>query len=157
MSAPRGAVVEVVGAPPPPVTVNDVRRVAARAMAALGVGDAVLSVRFAGDAVVRRYNRDWRGIDRATDVLSFPAGGDTGAGGLLGDLLVSRDRARVQAARAGIRVRREVEELVLHGLLHLLGHDHESDRGEMDALELDLRARILDGRSGPKPLARRIR
>jgi probable rRNA maturation factor len=94
---------------------------------------------------VRGYNRRFRGVDAPTDVLSFPAAAPpAGGGAFLGDLLISRDRARVQARRAGLELSREVAELVLHGLLHLLGYDHERDEGEMNRLEWKLRARVLD-------------
>ena len=131
--------VEVVGNPPGGVRADDVRAALAAALAALGRRDAALTVRFAGDATLRAYNRRYRGVDRTTDVLSFPLGGMADGRRYLGDLLLSRERARVQAASAGLTVKREVEELVLHGLLHLLGFDHERDAGRMADVERRLR------------------
>jgi probable rRNA maturation factor len=96
----------------------------------------------ADDAALRRANRRYRGLDRPTDVLSFP-GCDSAEGRHLGDVLVSLPRAARQARRLGHALDREVRELVLHGVLHCLGHDHERDSGEMDALELALRRRWL--------------
>jgi len=83
-----------------------------------------------GDAELRRLNRQYRGKDYATDVLSFPA-----AEGHLGDLAISAARARSQAREFGHTTEDEVRILMLHGLLHLLGLDHESDGGRMARAE----------------------
>lgn len=99
-----------------------------------------LGVRFAGDRELRRANREYRGKDYATDVLSFP--GDPGDGHL-GDILISVPRARHQALEAGHDADREVEILLLHGVLHCLGHDHETDDGAMERLERRLRKKYL--------------
>ena len=89
-----------------------------------------------GDAELRRLNRDFRGKDSATDVLSFPsaASGDRKIA-VLGDLAISLARARAQAREFGHTTEQEVRILMLHGLLHLLGMDHESDRGRMARAE----------------------
>lgn len=97
-----------------------------------------LSVRFVSDRQIRDLNRRYREKDTPTDVLSFP-GGDTPEGFHLGDLVIGVPTARRQAAALGHPLGREIRELVLHGVLHLLGHDHEVDGGAMDALELDMR------------------
>jgi probable rRNA maturation factor len=97
-----------------------------------------LSVLFCGDARMRRLNRVYRGKDKTTDVLAFPAG----AGALLGDIVVSVPYAARQARRRGERASREIDRLLLHGYLHLLGYDHETDSGEMDALEARTRLRL---------------
>jgi probable rRNA maturation factor len=109
---------------------------------------ASLGVRFASDREVRRWNRELRGKDRPTDVLSFP--GEAAPAGEprqephhLGDILISVPAARRQAAAAGHGVERELHTLLLHGLLHCLGHDHETDGGEMERLERRLRRRWL--------------
>ena len=94
---------------------------------------------------MKGLNRTYRGRNRATDVLSFPAGGD-GAAGIdcyLGDVVISADTALEQAEREGHSLEREMGELVIHGILHLCGYDHETDRGEMNRLELKLRRRLL--------------
>jgi probable rRNA maturation factor len=83
------------------------------------------------DADLRRLNRDFRGQDYATDVLSFPSAGDGG----LGDIAISLQRARAQAIRYGHALEKEICVLLLHGVLHLLGHDHETDRGGMARAE----------------------
>jgi probable rRNA maturation factor len=103
-----------------------------------------LGVRFVGDRSMRLTNRRFRGKDQTTDVLSFPGEdvGDTG-GAHLGDILISVPTARRQAAEAGHPVDRELKILILHGILHCLGHDHETDQGEMERLERRLRKRWL--------------
>jgi probable rRNA maturation factor len=103
-------------------------------------------VRFASDREMRRLNRDFRGKDRPTDVLSFPGGEEPGAGWHLGDVVISVPTARRQAAAAGHPAERELRLLLLHGVLHCLGHDHETDQGEMERLERRLRRRWLEDR-----------
>jgi probable rRNA maturation factor len=102
-----------------------------------------VGVALVGDAHMRRLNRRYRGIDRVTDVLSFPA--DTAdpvrAVWFLGDLAIARGLAARQARREGHSIATELRILALHGLLHLLGYDHETDQGEMRRLEERLRQR----------------
>lgn len=109
-----------------------------------GPAGVSLTVRFDSDRQIHELNRRYRGKDRSTDVLSFPGGG-TPEGLHLGDLVIAVPTARRQAAGLGHSLGREIRELVLHGLLHLLGHDHEVDGGVMDALELELRQRWIEG------------
>ncbi|WP_321477454.1 rRNA maturation RNase YbeY [uncultured Paludibaculum sp.] len=85
-----------------------------------------------GDEELRRLNREFRASDYATDVLSFPSGSPVGP---LGDIAISTERAQAQAAENGHSTPTEIQILLLHGLLHLLGHDHETDRGQMRRLE----------------------
>ena len=89
------------------------------------------------DARVRRLNRDFRATDAATDVLSFPAD----ERGMLGDIVIAEGVARRQAREAGHAFGTELRVLALHGLLHLLGYDHERDDGRMARLERRLRRR----------------
>ena len=110
------------------------------AQAAVGLAGEV-DVLLAGDRTLRRLNREFRGKDKATDVLSFPAAAEV-AGEYAGDLAISLDTARKQAEEHGHALRDEVRVLLLHGLLHLNGMDHETDRGEMAAREAELRARL---------------
>jgi probable rRNA maturation factor len=91
------------------------------------------------DRRIRRLNRIWRGIDAATDVLSFPAGADPGPARHLGDLVISRETAARQARHEGHSLATELRVLALHGLLHLLGYDHERDSGRMARIERRLR------------------
>lgn len=98
-----------------------------------------LVVALVSDGTMRRLNRDFRGVPRATDVLSFPAGSPAGAarGALpwIGDVVIATGVAERQARRVGHSVERELRRLALHGLLHVLGYDHETDDGRMERLE----------------------
>ncbi len=93
-----------------------------------------LGVRFCGDRQMRQVNREFRSQNETTDVLSFP-----GEEGHLGDILISVPKAQRQAAAARHTLERELKTLLLHGVLHCLGYDHETDEGEMDRLERRLR------------------
>lgn len=90
------------------------------------------------DAAIRRANSVFRGERKATDVLSFP----DGENGRLGDILISAQRAHRQAEDYGHSVEEEIKILVLHGLLHLLGYDHERDNGEMGRVESRWRRKL---------------
>ena len=98
-------------------------------------GGLEFSVVVSSDVAVRLANRQYRGVSRATDVLSFPDGED----GYLGDVLISAPKAARQAAEYGHSVEEEIQTLALHALLHLNGHDHEVDSGEMRDAEERLR------------------
>jgi probable rRNA maturation factor len=121
------------------VSPSRLRRVLAGAAEALRVRGEV-SLVLAGDRLLRRLNRDYRGKDRPTDVLSFP--GDGGEAGL-GDVVISVETARRNARRLGRSLPQELDVLALHGFLHVLGHDHETDDGTMERLERRLRRRLL--------------
>jgi probable rRNA maturation factor len=104
------------------------RRLRARArrfLAALGREDAELSILLVGDRRIRSLNREWRGKDAATDVLSFPLSDPPGIGPLLGDVVVSLDTAVRRAREDGRPVAAELDRYLAHGILHLLGFDHE--------------------------------
>lgn len=92
-----------------------------------------------GDAEMRKLNREFRGKDQTTDVLSFPAPAGSSA---LGSLAISAARARAQAREFGHPTDTELRILMLHGLLHLLGYDHESDGGRMERAEKRWRAAL---------------
>jgi probable rRNA maturation factor len=112
----------------------------ARLLASLVPQPESLGVRFCSDREMRRVNRSFRGQDQSTDVLSFP--GDPADHRHVGDILISVPTARRQAAGAapgGHPVEHELRTLLLHGVLHCLGYDHESDDGEMDRVERRLR------------------
>ena len=129
--------------PPGPVA-DRLRGLVVRTLRRLGVDRAELSLVLTDDGRLRELNLQWRGVDGPTDVLSFPDG-DPLPDGLpfLGEVVISLDTAEVQATRLGHSLERELEELTLHGVLHLLGYDHETDGGEMERLELDLREELL--------------
>ena len=124
----------VSGAPP----AARVRRLIAEAARATRSRPREVSVYFCGDQRMRALNRRYRRRDRPTDVLSFPAGG----GGLLGDIVISVPYATRQARRRRQPASAELDRLLLHGYLHLLGYDHETDQGQMEALEARLRRRF---------------
>jgi probable rRNA maturation factor len=96
-----------------------------------------LTIALVSDARIRALNRRFRGKDRATDVLSFPAD----ESGVLGDVVIAAGVAARQAVEAGHSLQAEFRVLALHGLLHLLGYDHEHDDGRMARLERRLRVK----------------
>jgi rRNA maturation RNase YbeY len=133
-----------------------VRRDARRLLDALGV-DAELSVMLVGDAEMQRLNRAYRGKDRPTDVLSFE--GDAAPvperRRVLGDVVISLDTAGRQAAARCTPVASEVRTLLAHGVLHLLGYDHErspADARRMFAMERALLRRLRRSSGAGQPV-----
>jgi len=110
-----------------------------QAQSAVGLPGEV-SVLLTTDAGIRKLNRRFRNQNKATDVLSFPM--DDPASGLAGDLAISIDTAARQAREQGHTLSIELRVLMLHGLLHLAGHDHETDKGQMAKAEQKLRAQL---------------
>ena len=103
------------------------------------------TVVFVNDAAIRKLNREFRDRDYATDVLSFPSHAEpfeTEAQFHLGEVVISVERAEEQARQNNLRLENEIQQLILHGLLHLCGYDHETDNGEMNRLELKLRRKL---------------
>ena len=119
----------------PPLGRQGLRKFAAR-LAQQVTGGRPFCCLVTRDPELRRLNRDFRALDKPTDVLSFPAGSPEGN---LGDVAISIDRALAQSAALGHDLETEISVLMLHGVLHLLGHDHERDRGRMRRLENSLR------------------
>ena len=111
-----------------------------RARLAVGVGGRV-EVLLTSDAELKRLNRHFRGKNKPTDILSFPGSPEMG-GDHAGDLAISLETAARQAAEFGHSLRDEVRILLLHGLLHLHGLDHETDEGEMATREAELRRQL---------------
>ena len=127
----------------PGLRAADVRRDAARLLALLEA-DAELSVALIGDTEMHTLNRDWRDKDRPTDVLAFALreGEDAGVHpDVLGDVVISLDTAARQAADRGATLADEVRVLLAHGILHLLGYDHE--RSPADARRMFAKQRAL--------------
>ena len=121
------------------------RELAERALYAAGKRKRAATIVFVSDAAMKKLNRQFRGKDFTTDVLSFPAQHERFEKELqtnLGEVVISLDRAAAQAKENGLTFANEVEQLILHGLLHLCGHDHETDNGEMNRLELKLRKKL---------------
>ena len=100
----------------------------------LGAGDVELV--FVNDDEMRKINREQRGIDKATDVLSFPY--EQVSGGLMGSVVISTDTASRVASELGHSIEREIALLFLHGVLHILGYDHEIDSGQMREKEKEV-------------------
>jgi probable rRNA maturation factor len=118
---------------------------ATKASRALPVAAAGATVAFVSDRAMRELNRMWRGKRVTTDVLSFPAEQaefEKVAGSSLGDIAISIEQAARQAKQHGLSFENEIAQLIVHGLLHLSGYDHETDHGEMNRLELKLRKRL---------------
>jgi len=122
------------------------RRVLRAAARDLGVSGELALV-LAGDRTLRALNARYRGKDKATDVLSFPGpGGQEG----LGDVIISLPTAARNARALGRTLPQELDVLALHGFLHVLGYDHETDDGTMDRLERRLRRKLLIGGARPR-------
>jgi probable rRNA maturation factor len=121
------------------------REFAAGALKVIGADNRDVTIVFVSDAATRKLNRQFRGKDSATDVLSFPSqpeSFETDAETSLGEIVISLERAQAQAKVNGLTNVNEVQQLILHGLLHLCGYDHETDMGEMNRLELKLRKKL---------------
>jgi probable rRNA maturation factor len=121
------------------------REFAEKALRAIGGDKGSATIVFVSDDAIRKLNRRFRGKSLATDVLSFPAAAESFEaenGSHLGDVVISVERAVAQAKANRMSFAREVEQLILHGLLHLCGYDHETDNGQMNRLELKLRRKM---------------
>jgi len=127
-----------------PARLQRVLRAAARDLGVTGE----LAVVLAGDRTLRALNARYRGKDKPTDVLSFPGpGGQEG----LGDVVISLETAARNARALGRTLPQEVDVLALHGFLHVLGYDHETDDGTMDRLERRLRRKLLKAGARARP------
>ena len=118
---------EIVGSAP--LDAAEIERLATLAAASAGVADGHLAIEFVGAARIRQLNREHRAVDSPTDVLSFPIDGDSAEPSgprELGDVVICPEHTL------------ELREAVVHGVLHLLGMDHEIDEGEMLALQREL-------------------
>jgi probable rRNA maturation factor len=106
--------------------------------------NAEVSVVFCDDGFIRDLNRKWRGIDQPANVLSFPAGDDAAFAPLLGDIVIAFETASREASAAGKPLRDHVAHLLVHGFLHLIGHDHNGAAGAatMEALERAVLGRL---------------
>jgi probable rRNA maturation factor len=146
--APSTSLAREEAAPDAPIPRKNLRLPATRTLARF-LASARAAVRLKGDVTVqlttdtaiRKLNRQFRGLNKATDVLSFPAQG-LGAERIAGDLAIGVPTARRQAAEQGHSLSTEIKVLILHGLLHLSGYDHETDGGKMARRERLLRARL---------------
>jgi probable rRNA maturation factor len=110
-----------------------------------GIPDASLSVLFTDNRAIAKFNRKFRGVDRPTDVLAFPLEWKIeGRTPYLGDIVISAEQAVFQAETKRHAPEKELGILIIHGVLHLLGYDHEVDGGGMRRQEYRLRRKILE-------------
>jgi probable rRNA maturation factor len=126
-----------------PVRSARISRLAERALAALGRQESEVHFAVVGDARIRRLNARFRGVKRRTDVLAFPL---EGPGQLLGEVVISAETCRRQSRRLGIPFSCELDLLVVHGLLHLVGYD---DRDPLEARMMHRREREILGQLRP--------
>ena len=118
------------------VDVAFLRGIVLQVLRSLGLDDQDLSVILISDRAMLQLNRRYRGIRKSTDVLSFA---DLGVSGYLGDVFISTETAAANAQQRGYALPQELALLILHGILHLAGFDHETDGGRMKRLERRLR------------------
>jgi probable rRNA maturation factor len=127
----------------PEVPTRSVQRLAERMLGLLNIEAAELSVLLTDDATIHRLNYEHRQKDKPTDVLSFPLMDPddeqlaTLDGGALGDVVISLDTAQRQASNRGIDLMDELARLLAHGLLHLLGYDHQNDTEEAEMQRME--------------------
>ena len=132
--------VEVTGGAVPRLTRREIAEFARKVLLTIEKLDRLertvdeVSIAFVDDDAMTSLNRKFRRKNKTTDVLTFP-----GDDRFLGDIVISIDQARRQAADEKHSLATEVRYLILHGILHALGYDHETDRGEMNALEIEVR------------------
>ena len=127
------------------ISVQPLVEFAARSLKLVERESSDVSIVFVTDPAIQKLNRQFRGKSFATDVLSFPNHAEAFEPQnetALGEIVISVDRAAAQAKENGLSFSNEVEQLILHGLLHLCGYDHETDTGEMNRLELKLRKKL---------------
>ena len=126
-----------------------VARLAHLVLERIGRAEATLAITFIRDSRMRELNRDFRGLDAPTDVLSFAyhesreSGEPLQDADHLGDLVISTETAARYARELSLGFAREIDYLVIHGTLHLAGYDHETDSGQMSRLERKLRKELL--------------
>jgi probable rRNA maturation factor len=128
-----------------PVAIHPLQQFYERAQRELGFAPESVTVQLISDHSMARLNQTYRKKHGPTDVLSFPANGRRGrmgAGEYIGDIAISPETARRNARRLSRSLPREMRILILHGMIHLAGFDHETDHGEMNRLERRLRKRL---------------
>ena len=127
------------------INAKEWREFGEEALRVLGKSERDATIVFVSDDAIRKLNRQFRGKNYATDVLSFPGSAEPfeiDQAKQLGEVVISVQRAAAQARSNGLSFANEVKQLILHGLLHLSGYDHETDKGEMNRLELRSRKQL---------------
>ena len=129
-----------------------VRNAIAAAAAALSTAEGEVAILLTDDEAIRALNRQWRGIDKPTNVLSFPAA-SPGIARFLGDIVIAYETLKRECGEEGREFHHHLAHLTLHGFLHLVGYDHEADADavEMEGLESEIMARL----NMPDPYPRR--
>jgi len=130
-------IIEVTGSAVPRLTRRDVTNFVRKVLLALRKDEEItdVSIAFIDDETMKALNRKFRRQNKTTDVLTFPAEGSC-------EIVISVDQARRQAGHEHHSLATEIRYLLLHGLLHALGYDHEIDNGEMNELELNIREAV---------------
>lgn len=123
-----------------------IRQAVVRTLDAEGSEDAEISVTFLGDDAIKAMNREYLSKDRPTDVIAFSLGDE---GEVLGDIYVGSDQARRQAKTLGVDFDEEVVRLVIHGTLHVLGHDHPDGGDREGSAMYRLQERLVGEVMGP--------
>ncbi len=115
-----------------------------KAMQMVGKEEEGITIAFVSNRRMRELNKRFRHLDKTTDVLSFPSEQDefSASSPMLGEVAIAVEQAAKQAGENGLNFEQEIAQLILHGLLHLCGYDHERDNGEMNKLELQLRRKL---------------
>jgi probable rRNA maturation factor len=128
-----------------PVAIDPLQQFYERVQRELGFAPGSVTIQLISDDSMARLNQTYRKKHGPTDVLSFPANGHrrrAGASEYVGDIAISPETARRNARRFSRSLSKEMRILILHGMIHLAGFDHESDHGEMDRFERRLRKRL---------------
>lgn len=127
-----------------PAAERTVRDAIAAAAEALSTADGEVSIVLTDDSAVRTLNRDWRGIDKPTNVLSFPASKVSGGAKILGDIVIAYETLSQECYDEDRIFLHHLAHLAVHGFLHLLGYDHQTDRqaDEMEGLESKIMTRM---------------
>jgi probable rRNA maturation factor len=116
-----------------------------RALKDLGCNDTELSILITGDEEIHELNRQYLKRDKPTNVLAFPMDSITGEvkGGMLGDIVISVDTAKREALEMGITIQHRICELLVHGLTHLMGYDHEISKNEERKMQREEKRLLL--------------
>jgi len=126
------------------VDLNRWQHFSEKALSVLPTTAKGVTVAFVSDRKMRELNRMWRHKSGTTDVLSFPSSSESFENEEpgLGDIVISLEQAKRQAKENGLGLNDEIAQLILHGMIHLCGFDHETDNGEMNRLEIRLRRKL---------------
>ena len=132
-----------------PAAEQTVREAIAAAATVLAAGDGEVSVVLTDDSAIRALNRDWRKIDKPTNVLSFPAPGTAGAEKMFGDIVIAYETLARECDEEDRIFLHHLAHLSVHGFLHLIGYDHQTD-SDADAMEA-LESKIMIAMKRPDP------